>query len=154
MDWPTSDQIQYWSGIITIVGLPVAVFAFLASWRQLSLSKRAGSVTALVALHDSFRDCWTDYLSAEVGTKPLAFGDLCNTIEIACAALTDRMFFGESRNILEAYLLNALKLIEGDNTACSEFLSLLQDPKTFVNIRRFLSRRRKQFRLLMVNATA
>jgi hypothetical protein len=69
-------------------------------------------------------------------------------IEISCAALTDKMFFGESKCVLEAYLLNTLKLIERNEVAREEFLGLLQEPKTFINIRLFLERHRKAFKAL------
>lgn len=141
-------DVSYWSGIFTIGGVPLALGALAVALWQLSLSKRSGSVTALVSLHDSLRDCWMDYLTAAPEKRPLAFGDLCNTIEIACAALADRLFVGESQRVLEAYLLNVLKLIERNDTARGAFLALLQDPTTFINIRCFLERKRKEFQAL------
>ena len=149
MIWPSPDAIQYWSGLMTIVGVSGALVALGVTMCQLSLSQRAGSATALVALHDSLQQCWSRFLGAENTERPLAFGDLCNTIEISCAALSDRIFFGESRVLLEDYLLNALKLIETNDSAREQLIQLLQDPETFINIRRFLTRRRKEFRQLM-----
>jgi hypothetical protein len=146
--WPTPDWVQYWSGLFTIGGVIIAILALLFAIKQLSLSQRAGSVTALAALHDALRQCWADYLNSEPKGKPLAFGDLCNTLEIACAALTDRMFFGESKRVLEGYLLNTLKLIEREELVRDEFLALLHEPDTFSNIHRFLVKHRKQFRSL------
>jgi hypothetical protein len=149
MIWPSQEAIQYWSGLTTIVGFPVALVALWLTKRQLSLSQRAGSATALVALHDSLQHGWSRFLGAQNTERQLAFGDLCNTIEISCAALSDRIFFGESRVLLEDYLLNALKLMETNDSAREQLLQLLQDPETFINIRRFLTRRRKEFRSLV-----
>lgn len=139
---------SYWSGWVTIIGGPITIGALVVALWQLSLSKRSGSVTALVALHDALRECWTDYLTAPPEKRALAFGDLCNTIEIACAAFGDKVFFAESQRILESYLLRSLKLIEGNAMALQDFLDLLQEPATFINIRRFLKKRRKEFRAL------
>ena len=145
MSWPTDAQLQYWASVITIVGLPIAVFAFLASWRQLTLSKKAGSVAALVALHDSFRDCWNTYLLSDGTRQKLAFGDLSNTLEIACGAFADGTLFGESAVILETLLLDYLKTIEQNDEARTELLRLLTGPETFRNIRIFLQRHRTKF---------
>jgi hypothetical protein len=149
MAWPSADDIQYWSSVATIVGVLIAILALGFTSRQLFLSQRAGSVAALIALHEALRARWSDYIKAvSPEDRALSFGDLSNTVEIACAALADRMFFGESRKILDGYLLNTLKLIETHADAREELLSLLQEPKTFINIRRFLAKRRKIFRSL------
>jgi hypothetical protein len=58
------------------------------------------------------------------------------------------MFFGESKRVLEGYLLNTLKLIEREELVRDEFLALLHEPDTFSNIHRFLVKHRKQFRSL------
>jgi hypothetical protein len=80
MSWPSAEDVQYWSGIFTVAGVLIAIGALFFAGKQLSLSQRAGSVTALAALHDSLRERWTDYLSAkEEVKKSLAFGDLCNS---------------------------------------------------------------------------
>jgi hypothetical protein len=148
MSWPAPDDIQYWSGVFTILGVPIGLGAVLIALWQISLSKRASSVSALVALHEALRACWRDYLTADAERKSLVFGDLCNAIEVGCAALTDRMLFGESKRVLEAYLLSTLKIIERHDVERAQFIELLQEPKTFINIHVFLRRRRRQFRAL------
>src|SRR4051812_30393252 len=111
MDWPTPEQVQYWSSIITIFGLPLAVLALGATVGQLRLSQRTGSVATVTALHDSLRQCWSDYFKAPPGDRSIPFGDLCNTLEVACAITFDRVLFGKSGELLHEYLINLLKLI-------------------------------------------
>lgn len=155
IDWPTPDQVQYWSSVVTVVGLPIAVFAFLAAWRQLSLSKRSGSVTALITLHEALRKCWNDYFAESDPSKEnLAFGDLCNTLEVACAAFADRTLFGESARVLESYLVHSLHMIEQHEETRVKLVAFLQDETTFSNISGFLrSHRRLLERQRKVNET-
>jgi hypothetical protein len=69
MSWPSAEDVQYWSGIFTVAGVLIAIGALFFAGKQLSLSQRAGSVTALAALHDSLRERWTDYLSEGRGKE-------------------------------------------------------------------------------------
>ena len=154
MCWPTDAQAQYWSSIVTIFGLPVASIALLAALRQLWLSQRTGSVTALVSIHDSLRECWSDYLKANIHERDIPFGDLCNTIEAACAASFDRVFFGKSGEVLTQYLLSALKLIEQDEQLRNKLLALLEDPSTFIYMRRFLTKNRRTFKRMKLDLSS
>ena len=148
MDWPTADQVSYWANLITIFGLPLTAVALLAALRQLWLSQRTGSVTAVMSIHDTLRACWSDYFRAEAKDQSLAFGDLCNTFEVACAAHFDKVFFGKSGEVLHAYLLSNLKLIEQHDELREALLGLLEDPTTFIHVRLFLKQNRKDFRIV------
>ncbi|MBR0930650.1 hypothetical protein JQ561_28915 [Bradyrhizobium diazoefficiens] len=150
MDWPTSDQVQYWSSVITIVGLPLTVLALGATVRQLWLSQRTGSVATVTALHDSLRECWSDYFKAVSTDRSIPFGDLCNTLELACAITFDRVLFGKSGELLNDYIINLLKLIERHESLRDEFLSLLEDHTTFIYIRKFLEENREMLKKLNV----
>jgi hypothetical protein len=152
IDWSSSDSVQYWSSVCTIVGLPVAAIALVFAARQLSLGRRAGSAAAVVALHEAIRKSWADYISAGEEKKEFAAGELCNAIEVACAALSDRIFYGQSRQLLEAYLIHSLKVIERNDIIREFMLGFLQDRDTFSNIRTFLRNHRKIFRTLGANA--
>jgi hypothetical protein len=146
--WSSSENVQYWSSICTVVGLPIAVAAFIFAARQLSLAQRSGSAAALVAVHEAVRKAWADYVNSAPEKKEYAAGELCNALEVACAALADAVFFGESRQLLEMYLLHSLKLIERDDFTRELMLGFLQDPQTFKNIRNVLRRHRNTFRTL------
>jgi hypothetical protein len=143
---PTEGTISYWANLMTLVGVPIALLALLAAFRQLWLSQRTSSVSALLSLQDSLRDCWTAYLTAPPENRDLAFGELCNTIEFACAALHDRVFVGESRRVLKDYLIEILKIIDRRDFMRDAMLGLRLNPETFANISRFLTKNRRQFR--------
>jgi hypothetical protein len=146
--WSSSDNVQYWSSICTIVGLPIALTAFGVAARQLLLAQRVGSAAALITIHEAIRKGWIDYLKAGEDSQEYAAADLFNSLEVACAALNDGIFFGESRKLLELYILHSLKLIERDPANRDIMVSHLQDRSTFKNIRETLRKHRKLFRAL------
>ncbi|WP_038970239.1 hypothetical protein [Bradyrhizobium genomosp. III] len=150
MYWPASEDAQYWSSLITIVGLPLTVLALGATVRQLWLSQRTGSVAAVTALHDSLRECWLDYFKAPPADRGIPFGDLCNTLELACAVTFDKVLYGRSGELLNSYVLSNLKLIERNDDLRNELLNLLEDHTTFLYIRRFLKKNRKRLQRLNV----
>jgi hypothetical protein len=61
------------------------------------LARRAGSGASLIALNEAFRQCWLAFVAAgsDERSKHHAFGDLANTLEIACAIFRDGVFFGD-----------------------------------------------------------
>jgi hypothetical protein len=150
--WPSPESVQYWSSLCTIVGFPVAMGALIFAARQLSLSKRSGSAAAVVTLHEAVRKCWADYVNAPEDKNEFAAGELCNSLEVACSAINDRVFFGKTREVLDLYVLHSLKIIERDDRLRELMLSLLQVPDTFKNIRIVLKRHRSLFRALLTAA--
>src|ERR1700722_6359959 len=82
-----------WVVAVTIAaGLPLA---WPLMGLQLSLTRKAGSGSSLIALNETFRQCWRDFLTAkEDKARNYAFGDLANTLEISCAVFRDKVFFG------------------------------------------------------------
>lgn len=143
---PGADALSYWANFMTLVGVPIALLALFAAFRQLWLSQRTSSVSALLSLQDSLRECWIAYLTAPAENRELAFGELCNTIEFACAALHDRVFVGEARRVLKDYLIEILKIIDKQDFMRDAMLGLRLNPGTFSNISRFLTKNRRQFR--------
>jgi hypothetical protein len=143
-DWPSSDAVQYWSGLATICGLLIAVGAVWYAGRQFALARKTGSGSSLIALNEAFRECWKDFLAGDDAKKTFAFAELANTLEIACAIFRDKVFFGHTAALLENYLLSVFRLIEADADAQERIIRLLQTPKTFENIVAFLRTHRGQ----------
>ncbi|UPJ55225.1 hypothetical protein [Bradyrhizobium sp. 192] len=127
----------------------MAVFLAL---RQLSFGQRAGSAAALVTLHEANRKCWLDYISATEEKREFAAAELFNAIEVACAAVCDGIFYGETRRLLDAYLLHSISLIERDEDLRGFIIGHLQDRETFKNIRMFIGRHRQKFGWLRESA--
>ncbi|MCK1317155.1 hypothetical protein [Bradyrhizobium sp. 23] len=150
--WPSSESVQYWSSVCTIVGLPLAGLAVFLALRQLSLGQRAGSAAALVTLHEAIRKCWLDFISAAEDKREFAAAELFNAIEVACAAVCDGIFYGETCRLLDAYLIQSISLIERDDDLRRFIVGHLQDRETFKNIRMFIRRHRQKFRWLRESA--
>jgi hypothetical protein len=142
IDWPSSDAVQYLAGWATILGLPMAIGAVWYAGRQFALARKAGSGSSLIALNEAFRECWKDFLAGEGTKQAFAFAELANTLEIACAVLRDKVFFGHSADLLENYLLAVFRLIESNADARERMIGLLQTRQTFENIVEFLSAHR------------
>jgi hypothetical protein len=139
------DLVQFWASVAAILALPIGIGAVIYAGRQLSLARKAGSGSSLIALSEAFRQCWQAFLTAQDEKKrQLAFGDLANALEVACAIFRDRVFFGHAEDVLENYLLSTFRLIESNDDARNRILNLLQTPRTFENLVEFLSRHRRQ----------
>lgn len=143
-DKATVDLIQFCAAVATIIALPCGVGAVCYAARQLSLARKAGSGSSLIALSEAFRQCWQAFLVAGDDEKKRlhAFADLANSLEVACAVFRDEVFFGHSEDLLENYLLSVFRLIEANADARDRMERLLQTPRTFENIVGFLSSHR------------
>jgi hypothetical protein len=141
----TVDLLQFWSAAAAILALPIGIWAVFYAARQLALARKAGSGSSLIALSEAFRQCWQAFLSADdERKKQIAFGDLSNALEVACAVFRDRVFFGHAEDVLENYLLSTFRLIESNDDASARMVRLLQTPRTFENIVVFLREHRGQ----------
>jgi hypothetical protein len=142
-----ADCVAFWAAVATIIALPCGVAAAWYAAGQLSLARKAGSGASLIALSEAFRDCWRAFLASDdERSKQLAFGDLANALEIACAIFGDGIFFGRSKDLLEHYLSSIFQLIEGNVDARGRLLVLLQTPRTFENIVDFMAKHRVKAR--------
>jgi hypothetical protein len=90
-----ADLVQFWAAVATFAALLLGAGAVWYAARQLSLAKKAGSGSSLIALSEAFRQCWQVYISAgdDEKKKNYAFGDLANTLEVACAIFWRQSFF-------------------------------------------------------------
>lgn len=150
IELPSSDTIQYWSGVATIFGLPIAILAFVYAARQLYLAQKAGSGASLIALSEAFRQNWSAFVAAvNDGQKRHAFADLANALEIACAVFRDGIFFGHSEDLLKHYLVHQFRAIQESDLARQWLVSLLQTKETFNEIRWFVEKHRS-----LINSTA
>ena len=132
--------MQFWAAVATIVALLFGIFAVRYAAGQLSLARKAGSGASLIALSEAFRQCWLAFAAAsDEKSKHYAFGDLANSLEVACAVFRDGMFFGRSKDLLENYLVSVFLLIEANMDARNRLVALLQTPQTFENIVQFLA---------------
>jgi hypothetical protein len=144
-DKETVDLVQFWSSVAAILILPVGVWALFYAGQQLALARKAGSGSSLIALSEAFRQCWSAFLNAkDEKSRHIAFGDLANSLEVACAIFRDRVFFGHAADVLEHYLLSIFRLIESNDDARARIVRLLQTPRTFENIVLFLRGHRGQ----------
>jgi hypothetical protein len=50
----TVDLIQFWSSVAAILVLPIGIWALFYAGRQLSLARKAGSGSSLIALSEAF----------------------------------------------------------------------------------------------------
>jgi hypothetical protein len=139
------DLVQFWASVAAILALPIGIGAVFYAGLQLSLARKAGSGTSLIALSEAFRQCWQAFLTAQdEKRRQVAFGDLINALEVACAIFRDKVFFGHAEDVLEHYLLSTFRLIESNDDARARMLGLLQTPRTFQNIVEFLAKHRGQ----------
>jgi hypothetical protein len=137
----SADNVQYWSGVATIIALFVGIGALIYAGAQLALARKAGSGASLIALNEAFRQNWQIYLNASTAPARLhAFADLANCLEIASAIFRDKVFYGNSRDVLRAYLINVFALIQASPRASQSLIDLLEFRETFGNIRLFISR--------------
>lgn len=149
--WLSVDTASYLSNVITIFGLPVAAIALVLSVRQLYLSQRTGSVATVMAINDSLRESWVDYLKATTDSeKSIHFGEICNILELACTVSFDHVLYGKSGKLLKTHILNLLNLISDHDSLREDFLGLLQDHTTFEYIRIFLHKNKKKLVRLRV----
>jgi hypothetical protein len=107
-DRMVADAILFWLAVGAFVA--GAVVAWFAN-RQLALARKAGSGATLIALTESFRQCWRAFLHEDDNDKrAYAFGDLANALEVACAIFRDKVFYGHSSELLEAYLIHNISV--------------------------------------------
>jgi hypothetical protein len=133
------DLVTFWAAVATLVALPLGLAAVVYAGSQLSLAQKAGSGASLLTLSEAFRECWGAYIAAETEpARQLAFGDLANSLEIACALFRDKIFFGKSRDLLERYLMDVFWLIESNVDARERLAALVQTLRTFENIAEFV----------------
>jgi hypothetical protein len=144
LDKEAADLFGFYAAVATIIALPSGIAAVWYAARQLSLARKAGSGSSLIALSEAFRQCWKEFLSAgaDENKRQYAFGDLANALEVACAVFRDKVFFGRSADLLENYLLSVFRLIEANAEARDRMANLLQTPRTFENIVGFLKNHR------------
>lgn len=141
MNWPSSDNIQYLSGLAAIVGLPFASFAVLYAAKQLKLARAAGSGTSLLTLTEAFRENWERFFKAsDETTQTFVVAELANLLEAACAIHRDRVLYGHSKKVLEIYLVGIFRLLQDNDQLRQRLLNLLQTKETFENIRHFMSK--------------
>ncbi len=139
-DKAISDAILFW---LAVGAFAAGAFAAWLANRQLALARKAGSGATLIALTESFRQCWRAFLhEADNEKRDYAFGDLANTLEVACAIFRDKVFFGHSSELLENYLVHLFRLLEKNEASCDRLQAMLQTPKTFENIVAFLKAHR------------
>nr|WP_314525245.1 hypothetical protein [uncultured Brevundimonas sp.] len=118
--------------LVSVAALAVAV----AAWRR---SDRNTSAGTLIALFEAFRQGWDRFVDEpDLKRRTRYFHDLMNNFEVASAIHQDLSVHGASRELLEDYLLDTLRLIAADRGARSQISAMRGDPKVFKYLRRFL----------------
>lgn len=127
-----SDLIALASLVISLIALAVAVFAL----RKGDLN---ASAATLVSLNEAFRDAWARFLSTQDDAKQqYEFSELINLIEIGCAIYVEKSLTGVARELMEEYLHDVLKLIEGNPSARSRIEPMRHSPTTLKYTKKFL----------------
>ena len=95
-----------------------------------------------MSLNEAFRQAWQRFLSAGEDTKSYQLSELMNLIELACAIHLENSLFGASNELIKEYLADVLRLLIKDTYTRTEIPTLLQGPKTFIYIKKFLKAKR------------
>lgn len=94
-------------------------------------------------LNESFRQAWDRLFKADLDSKSYELAELLNLLEIVCASYLESSLTGNSRTLLKDYLDRVLSLLV-NNAEIERRVSeeLIQSPKTFKFIKRFLRQKR------------
>jgi hypothetical protein len=134
----SSDLIATASLIIALAALAVALYAIFKG-------NRNSSVASMVTLNEAFRQAWPRFLNAtSEEEKRYELAELVNLFEIACGIQNENTFTGISNRLLKAYLEEVLKLLVGSQYASEQITTLMSQPDTFQNIRKFLNSEQAQ----------
>lgn len=127
------------------MSLFVSVAALVIAALALRRADYNASAQTLVSLSLGFRTCWKDFL--ESGCQEFEFAELFNLIEVASAAYLDRGIHGKSREILEDYLVEILRIIAQHPDARRQIIALRDEPKVFKYVKQFVIAMRRTGRI-------
>jgi hypothetical protein len=130
----TTDWIAASSLIVALAALIVAGFAIYRG-------NRNTSAATVVGLNEAFRQAWERFLPATGTNRRHQLSELMNLLEIASAIHLEGSLAGVSDDLVKDYLNSVLRLLIGDSYSESEIPTLLEDPKTFIYIKKFMNRR-------------
>jgi hypothetical protein len=133
------------ANVVTVFGLPLAVFALAVAIKQLVLARRATAAGVLVPLHESFRQTWLHFVSAkEEDERTHAFADIFNLVELGCAVSNDGLLRGRSGALLVSYLRHVLAHIQSSDDARTRMEASLHTERSYENIAAFLRKHKGQ----------
>jgi hypothetical protein len=145
----TIDQIAaLLADVVTVIGLPLAVWALFVSRRDYQFARAATSAATLLSLQESFRTIWSEMRGAAAMPEDYDFhyAELLNLIEAACTVHAENLMQGKSREMLEAYLDQVIEILESDPQASQRLERLISHETTFSAIREYVSNARRRGR--------
>jgi hypothetical protein len=146
-----ADAIGFWANVGNLMALLLYVAALVYAVAQLRLARRAASAGSLIPLYESFRQAWLEFdMAANEQTKQHAFADVANLLELACAIDIDKLFVGETKGLLERYLIEIFTLIQNSPDAVTRMQRLVHTSGTFKSICAFLLKHKSQLKLELV----
>jgi hypothetical protein len=144
----TVDQIAaLLADAVTVIGLPLAVWALFSSRRDYQFARAATSAATLLSLQESFRTIWNEMRAAAIPEDyDFHYAELVNLIESACTLHAENLMHGKSREMLEAYLDQVIDILESDPQASQRLERLISHETTFSAIREYVSNARRRGR--------
>lgn len=130
--------------MIAAASLFVACVALFVAWFAVKRANKTTSAATMVTLNEGFRSAWGRFFSATEEQKSAELAELLNLFEIACAARQEGSLSGNSAKLLEEYLNSVLGLLTSSAYISGQVELLLQDKKTFIFIKQFLSANRSR----------
>ena len=131
------------SDIIAVASLLVALVALIISVVALSRSDINASAAAMISLFESCKNAWTRFLKAQGNDQELAFGDLANVLEVACAILAADAMHGITKQLLRNYIDDQLRLLDRHDDTSRMMTSLRGRESTFKYLHAELLRSRE-----------
>ncbi|CAN7568228.1 hypothetical protein LJR221_004079 [Agrobacterium tumefaciens] len=136
-----SDNISLAADIVTIVGLPIAIFGLLNFAWQMKNDRLAVSAGAIGEMRASINARIEGLQTASKAGNEKAwkdeFSEFANDLEMACAIYLDGQMSGRTGKLAKNMICDLLNMINDDDDYRSELERAIHSKDTFGNIRAF-----------------
>jgi hypothetical protein len=137
-----ADKIGIATLVVASVTLVVAIAALWLAAHALWRGNRNSSAATYVTLSEGFRQAWDRVIAAEPAKRRYQLAELVNLAEVACGILHEKSLSGVTREIAEAYLRDAISILEEDDGILAEIAMLRREADTYKYVEAFISKPR------------
>lgn len=132
------ESISYIANVVTIIGLPLALWGLLKVAQQMKNDRLAVSAGAIGDLRLSIMEQVGQLSEARDPAEwEFLFREFANALEMACAIYLDGQMSGRSGRLARAMICDFLQMINDDEDMRAEMEKAIHSPDTFSNIRDF-----------------
>ena len=137
---PTAD-LSWWSNLVTVVGLPIALFGLFTVARQMKNDRLAVSAGAIGDMRSNIMARVERIQRAQEAEDTKLWDDefteFENDLEMACAIYLDGQMSGRSGELARRMICDLLEIINADDDMRKHLEDAIHSKDTFRNIRDF-----------------